>query len=151
MPRDSFSIWRFPQHLAPQATTSSNGRFAASGVAAPGARPHIGWGIGAVEGRSQGAGMPRIVWDEAAEAGASPELRDLIRQLQQGLACQAATSNMATTAERVRKDRQLLMMPATLKMMHAIKADMEDRLILATDVDPRSIEFLLKNPSITLA
>ena len=28
---------------------------------------------------------------------------------------------------------------------------MEDRLILAGDVDPRSIEFLLKNPMITLA
>jgi hypothetical protein len=83
--------------------------------------------------------------------GASTELRDLIKQLQQGLACQAATSNMATTDERVRKDRQLLKMPATLKMMHAIKADLEDRLILATDVDPRSIEFLLKNPGITVA
>jgi hypothetical protein len=42
-------------------------------------------------------------------------------------------------------------MPATLKMMHALKADMEDRLILAGDVDPRTIEFLLKNPGITLA
>lgn len=81
---------------------------------------------------------------------ASPELRDLVKQLQQGLACQAATGNMATTEERLPKDRQLLKMPATLKMMHAIKADMEDRLILAGDTDPRSIEFLLKNSSITL-
>lgn len=85
------------------------------------------------------------------DGAASAELRDLIKQLQQGLACQAATGAMATTDARVPKDRQLLKMPATLKMMHAIKADMEDRLILAGDVDPRSIEFLLKNPGITLA
>jgi hypothetical protein len=83
--------------------------------------------------------------------GPSTELRDLIKQLQQGLAAQAATSNMATTDVRARKDIQLLKMPATLKMMHAVKAELEDRLILAGDVDPRSIEFLLKNPRITLA
>src|SRR5262245_41676618 len=85
------------------------------------------------------------------DGGASPEVRELVQQIHQGLACQAATGNTATTDERVRRDRQLLKMPATLKMMHAIKADLEDRLILATDVDPRSIEFLLKNPGITLA
>ena len=85
------------------------------------------------------------------DGGASAELRALVKLLQQGLAAQAATNNTATTDEKVRKDRQLLKMPATLKMMHAIKADLEDRLILAGDVDPRSIEFLLKNPSITLA
>jgi len=85
------------------------------------------------------------------DGGASPELRDLVKQLQQGLASQAATGNSATTDERAPKDRQLLKMPATLKMMHAVKADLEDRLILAGDVDPRSIEFLLKNPRISLA
>jgi hypothetical protein len=85
------------------------------------------------------------------DGGASPELRDLVKLLQQGLASQAATGHTATTDERAPKDRQLLKMPATLKMMHALKADMEDRLILAGDVDPRSIEFLLKNPGITLA
>ena len=82
---------------------------------------------------------------------ASRELGDLIRQMQQGLACQAATGGTATTDQPARKDLQLLKMPATLKMMHAIKADLEDRLILAGDVDPRSIEFLLKNPGITMA
>jgi hypothetical protein len=84
------------------------------------------------------------------DGGASPELRTLIQQIQQGLACQAATGNAATTDERAPRDRQLLKMPATLKMMLAIKADREDRLILANDVDPRSIEFLLKNPSLSL-
>jgi len=83
---------------------------------------------------------------------ASKELGELIKQMQQGLACQAAANNTATTDQRApRKDRQLLAMPATLKLMHAIKCDMEDRLILAGDVDPRSIEFLLKNPGITMA
>jgi hypothetical protein len=81
---------------------------------------------------------------------ASQELRTLIQQIQQGLACQAATGTMETTDARLPRDRQILKMPATLKMMLAIKADREDRLILAGDVDPRSTEFLLKNPSITL-
>jgi len=84
------------------------------------------------------------------DGGASLELRTLIQQIQQGLACQAATGNTATTDERAPRDRQLLKMPATLKMMFAVKADREDRLILASDVDPRTIEFLLKNPSISL-
>lgn len=84
------------------------------------------------------------------DGAASVELRDLVKQLHQGLACQAATGAMATTDARAPKDRQLLKMPATLKMMYALKADIEDRLILAGDADPRSIEFLLKNPSITL-
>jgi hypothetical protein len=102
---------------------------------------------------SRGSGMPpgMNLTLLGPDGGASPELRDLVKQLQQGLACQAATGNTATTDERAPKDRQLLKMPATLKMMHALKADMEDRLILAGDVDPRTIEFLLKNPSITLA
>ena len=202
--------------------------------------PRLAWESGADEARSRGAGMPRIVWSEAAETaatspaieihyqsphefvkdlvpGASPErfflqterslpsgsqravvlhigfvarelrltgrvetvttpyeartsgrpagmvlsllgpdgcasheLRLLIQQIQQGLASQAATGNMATTDERAPRERQILKMPATLKVMFAIKADKEDRLILAGDVDPRSIEFLLKNPSITL-
>jgi hypothetical protein len=81
---------------------------------------------------------------------ASAELRNLVQQIQQGSACQAAAGAIPTTGERMQKDRALLTMPATLKMMHALKADKEDRLVLATDVDPRSIEFLLKNPSITL-
>jgi len=41
-------------------------------------------------------------------------------------------------------------MPATLKMMHAIKADLEDRLILAP-MSTAEHRFLLKNPSITVA
>jgi hypothetical protein len=81
---------------------------------------------------------------------ASAELRSLIQQIQQGMASQAAAGAVPTTGSQKAKERQLLTMPATLKVMHAIKADKEDRLILATDVDPRSIEFLLKNPGITL-
>jgi hypothetical protein len=81
---------------------------------------------------------------------ASAELRNLIQQIQQGSAVQAATGAVPTTGERQQKDRQLLAMPATLKMMHALKADQEDRLVLANDVDPRTVEFLLKNPTITL-
>jgi hypothetical protein len=81
---------------------------------------------------------------------ASQELRTLIQQIQQGLASQAATGTMATTDARAPRDRQLLKMPATLKMMFAVKAEREDRLILANDVDPRSIEFLLKNPRLSL-
>ena len=103
------------------------------------------------ESRAMGtpAGMTLTLF--GPDGAASEELRDLIRQLQQGLAIQAAAGNAATTDERLPKDRQLLKMPATLKMMHAIKADLEDRLILAGDTDPRSIEFLLKNPGITVA
>jgi hypothetical protein len=85
------------------------------------------------------------------DGAASPEVRSLVQQLQQGLAIQAATGSFATTDDRVRRDRQLLTMPTTLKLMHAIKADLDDRRILANDVDPRSIEFLLKNPGITMA
>ena len=81
---------------------------------------------------------------------ASAELHVLIQQIQQGLATQAAAGSVPTTGERMAKERQLLTMPATLKMMHAMKAGKEDRLVLATDADPRSIEFLLKNPGITL-
>jgi hypothetical protein len=82
---------------------------------------------------------------------ASLELHDLVQQIHQGLACQAASGGTPTTGERAPRERQLLAMPATLKLMHAIKADREDRLILAGDVDPRIIEFLLKNPKISLA
>jgi hypothetical protein len=103
------------------------------------------------ESRSSGTPPGMNITLLGPDGGASPELRDLIKQIHQGLACQAATGNTATTDERAPKDRQLLKMPATLKMMHALKADMEDRRILAGDVDPRSIEFLLKNPGITLA
>ena len=85
------------------------------------------------------------------DGGASPEVHELVQQIHQGLAIEAATGNMETTDDRARRDRQLLKMPTTLKLMHATKAEMEDRLILANDVDPRSIEFLLKNPRITLA
>jgi hypothetical protein len=80
----------------------------------------------------------------------SPELHTLIQKIHQGLACEAATGTMATTGERAPRDRQLLTMPATLRLMHAMKAQLEDRLILAGDVDPRTIEFLLKNPDIRL-
>jgi hypothetical protein len=81
---------------------------------------------------------------------ASAELRTLVQQIQQGMAAQAAAGSIPTTGSQKAKERQLLSMPATLKIMHAIKANKEDRLILATDVDPRSIEFLLKNPGMTL-
>ena len=103
------------------------------------------------ESRTSGvpAGMSLSLLGPAG--GASPEVRELVQQIQQGQAIQAATANTATTDQRLPKDRQLLKMPATLKLMHAIKADLEDRQILANDVDPRSIEFLLKNPGITLA
>ncbi|HET8946561.1 MAG TPA: hypothetical protein VFQ07_06230 [Candidatus Polarisedimenticolia bacterium] len=104
----------------------------------------------AFESRTSGKPAEMSLTLLGPDGAASPELRDLIKQLQQGLACQAAAGNTATTDERLPKDRQLLKMPATLKMMHAIKADLEDRLILAGDADPRSIEFLLKNPGITL-
>jgi hypothetical protein len=102
------------------------------------------------EARQSGrpAGMSLILF--GPDGCASQELRQLIQQIQQGLASQAATGNMATTDERAPRERQLLKMPATLKLMFAIKADKEDRLILANDVDPRSIEFLLKNPGITM-
>lgn len=105
---------------------------------------------GPAEARRSGspAGMSLSLF--GLDGCASVELRNLIHQIHQGLACQAATGEMATTDERLPRDRQILKMPATLKMMLAIKADREDRLILAGDVDPRSIEFLLKNPSISL-
>jgi hypothetical protein len=105
---------------------------------------------GPAEARSPGSPPGMTLSLFGPDGGASLELRNLIQQLQQGLACQAATGNAATTDERLPRDRQLLKMPATLKMMFAIKADREDRLILANDVDPRSIEFLLKNPSLSL-
>jgi hypothetical protein len=81
---------------------------------------------------------------------ASAELHNLIQHIQQGMASQAAAGSVPTTGSQKAREQQLLGMPATLKMMHAIKANKEDRLILATDVDPRSIEFLLKNPGMTL-
>jgi hypothetical protein len=82
---------------------------------------------------------------------ASAELHNLVQQIHQGLAVEAATGAMKTTGERAPRDRQIQTMPATLKLILARKADMEDRLILAGDVDPRTIEFLLKNPDISLA
>ena len=80
----------------------------------------------------------------------SAELHNLIQQIEQGLACEAATGAMKTTGERVPRERQLQTMPTTLKLILARKAGMEDRLVLAGDVDPRIIEFLLKNPDISL-
>jgi hypothetical protein len=82
---------------------------------------------------------------------ASPELHALIQQIHQGLACEAATGTMTTTGGREPRERQILTMPLTLKLMLARKAPLEDRLILANDVDPRTIEYLLKNPDIRLA
>jgi hypothetical protein len=58
---------------------------------------------------------------------------------------------VATTGERAPRDRQILTMPATIKLMLAMKAGLEDRLVLANDVDPRTIEYLLRNPDIRLA
>jgi hypothetical protein len=134
----------------------------------PGARPMLHLHIGFVareirlnarvetvttpfESRSTGAPAGMSLSLLGPDGGASPELRELVQQIQQGLATQAATGNNETTDSRMRKDRQLLTMPTTLKLMHAIKADLEDRRVLANDVDPRSIEFLLKNPGITMA
>ena len=99
-----------------------------------------------------GSGRPRGMTLSlfGPDGAASKELRDLVRQIQQGLTSQAATGNIATTGARDSRERQLMKMPTTVKLMHAIKAELEDRLILANDVDPRSIEFLLKNPRITL-
>ncbi|HYV17445.1 MAG TPA: hypothetical protein VFC25_00265 [Verrucomicrobiae bacterium] len=134
----------------------------------PGARPMLHLHIGFVarvirlnarvetvttpfESRTSGAPAGMSLSLLGPDGAASPELRELVQQLQQGLATQAATGSVETTESRMRKDRQLLTMPTTLKLMHAIKADLEDRRVLANDVDPRSIEFLLKNPGITMA
>ena len=61
--------------LAPQATVSSNSRLGSPGVAASRATPHIGREIGVAEAGREGAGVPRIVWNEGEEArGASPAI-----------------------------------------------------------------------------
>jgi hypothetical protein len=78
------------------------------------------------------------------------ELRRILIQIRQGLAYQAARDDDPTTGERPSRERQIRAMPTTLKIMLALKADREDRGVLAGDPDPQVILYLLRNPKLGL-
>ena len=85
-----------------------------------------------------------------ADGRMSLELRNLVQQIQQGLTCEAARGREAPTGERTSRERQVRAMPTTLKLMLAVKAEKEDRAFLINDLDPQVIQYLLKNPRLTL-
>jgi hypothetical protein len=98
--------------------------------------------------RGRGAGLWYSL--KALDGSVSTELRKVVQQLRQGLAHEAALVPEASEGERRARPLQVREMPATLKMMLAMKAEIEDRRILATDPDPQVLSQLLKNPRITV-
>ncbi len=71
------------------------------------------------------------------------ELREVVGRVRSG----AILEESGTEGSLEQRLRQ---MAPTLRAMLASKANPEERLILARDPDPRVIDFLLKNPSLTL-
>ena len=84
------------------------------------------------------------------DGGPCAELLKIVQQIQQGLAYQAARAQESASGERLSREKQIRQMPATLKIMLALKAEREDRLVLANDPDPQAVQFLLKNSRLTL-
>jgi len=73
------------------------------------------------------------------------EMKQLVQQLQKGLAFEAARTTRGAAGEKVPVEKQLRSMPTTLKVMLALKAERDERVALANDPDPQVLQFLLKN------
>jgi len=101
---------------------------------------------------ARSTGDPAGAWLKisALEGRALAELQALIQQIKQGQAFDAARAQDPPTGEKLSVERQIRSMPATLKIMLALKAEKDERAALMKDPDPQIIPFILRNPRLTL-
>jgi len=103
-------------------------------------------------GESRRAGKPPGAWVKLLDIDDDlrAEMKKLVLQIQQGLTFDAAKVTIGASGERLSAEKRIRAMPATLKIMLALKADREERLALANDPDPQVVQFLLKNAKLGL-
>ena len=77
-------------------------------------------------------------------------LREIVGRVRSGALLDEAREGHAEGAHEISTDQRLRSMSPSLRALLAAKANAEERLVLARDPDPRVIDFLLKNPSLSL-
>ncbi|HZI93743.1 MAG TPA: hypothetical protein VFE84_05840 [Patescibacteria group bacterium] len=101
-----------------------------------------------VEGQSPAAGVHMTLQDGPHDRIAL--LGEVIGKLRTGAILEDTRDSSASSSASLPPEQRIRAMSSTLRAMLAAKANPEERLILARDADPRVIEFLLKNPSLSL-
>ena len=77
-------------------------------------------------------------------------LREIVGRVRSGALLDEAREGHTEGAHEPSTDQRLRSMSPSLRAQLASKANPEERLILARDPDPRVIDFLLKNPSLSI-
>lgn len=77
-------------------------------------------------------------------------LGEFIGRFRTGAILEDSRDAAAGGAATLSTEQRIRAMSPTLRAMLAAKANPEERLVLSRDADPRVIEFLLKNPSLSL-
>lgn len=77
-------------------------------------------------------------------------LMEIVGRVRSGALLDEAREGTAEGEHEISTEARLRSMSPSLRALLAAKANAEERLVLARDPDPRVIDFLLKNPSLSL-
>lgn len=82
--------------------------------------------------------------------GSLDQLRDAVGRFRSGALLEEGSPAPSPGGAELSAEQRIRAMSPSLRVMLAARADGEERTILGRDADPRIVEYLLKNPGITL-